>query len=45
MPGFSLSSSDASLVIEAVIVTDGDTSIVTCVVVAPGLTALIVPAI
>ena len=45
MPGCSLSSSDASLVIDAVIVTIGDTSIVTWVVVAPGFTALIVPAI
>jgi hypothetical protein len=33
------------VVMEAVIVTVGDTSIVTCVVVAPGLTVLIVPAI
>ena len=45
MPALRPSSSDASLVIEAVIVTVGDTSIVTCVVVAPGFTFLIVPAI
>ena len=45
MPGFRPSSSDASLVMEAVIVTEGDTSMVTCVVVAPGFTVLIVPAI
>src|SRR5947209_15909327 len=45
MPAFKPSSSAASLVIEAVIVTVGDTSIVTCVVVAPGFTVLIVPAI
>jgi hypothetical protein len=44
-PGFNPSSSDASLVIEAVIVTVGDTSMVTWVVVAPGFTVLIVPEI
>jgi len=32
-------------VIDAVIVTVGETSIVTCVVVAPGFTVLIVPVI
>src|SRR6185312_17460545 len=45
MPGFNPSSCAASLVIDAVIVTVGDTSIRTCVVVAPGVTALTVPAI
>jgi hypothetical protein len=45
IPGFKLSSSDASFVIDAVIVTAGDTSIVTWVVVAPGFIALMVPAI
>ena len=45
MPACKPSSSAASLVMEAVIVTVGDTSIVTCVVVAPGFTFLIVPAI
>src|ERR1051326_956919 len=45
MPGFKPSSSAASLVMDAVIVTVGETSIVTWVVVAPGLTVLIVPAI
>ena len=40
MPAFSPSSSAASLVIDEVIVTVGDTSIVTWVVVAPGFTCL-----
>src|SRR4051794_20253296 len=44
MPTFSCSSSAASLVIDAVTTTDGETSIVTCVVVAPGFTLLMVPA-
>ena len=45
IPGFSPSSCEASFVIDAVIVTAGETSIVTCVVVAPGFTVLIVPVI
>src|ERR1700755_815937 len=44
-PTFSCSSSAASLVIEAGMVTDGETSIVTWVVVVPGFTVLMVPAI
>src|SRR5471030_3231170 len=45
IPGFKPSSSAASLVMEAVINTVGETSIVTWVVVAPGFTVLMVPAI
>jgi hypothetical protein len=45
MPALRPNSAEASLVMDAVIVTDGDTPIVTWVVVAPGVTALMVPAI
>ena len=45
MPGFRPNSSAASLVIDDVIVTVGETSMVTWVVVAPGFTDLMVPAI
>jgi hypothetical protein len=44
IPGFNPSLSEDSLVIDAMIVADGATSIVTCVVVVPGLTVLTVPA-
>lgn len=45
VPGFNPSSADASLVIDAVIVTVGEISMVTCVVVAPGFTVRMVPEI
>jgi hypothetical protein len=45
IPGFNASSSAASLVMDAVIVTSAEIAIVTWVVVAPGFTVLIVPAI